>query len=565
MGKPTQLSLFDKQVEEKPALEKESAANDELPKTYKGIYAMHKYWAKKPHNLIANFIKRFSSPGDIVIDTFCGSGVTVIESVRLKRRAIGVDINPIAILITQMGLSPVDIEILKQCFSTLKTEIKPTIDNLYRTECPKCGNPDANVTHTIWENDHPNEVWYECSQCKTRKGIRAANEDDRKAASEPIEPPRWHPTTRLVENARINAKANMRVSDLFTKRALVGLSLLFESINQIEDENIRSVMRFCFNAALPQASNMVFVIRRRGKTTGTDGKGKAEVGSWVVGYWVPKEHFEINAWRCFENRFKRVTRGKKEVNSVIPSSAVKCSDYAHLSRVREGHWVYTGTATELPIPAESVDYALVDPPHGNRMLYLELSLMWNSWLGYDSDWGNEIIISESRRRKKDIDDYRKRIKTAFEELWRVLKPNKYGSVVFNSLDDETWLSLLNTCLAAGFEIKEIQPLAYSAHSVIQDTRKQALKTDFVITCQKKVPRHVSTVVFVDGDSELLHSKISEFMRDCTNGAETYQVLNHLFFTSIPMGKIFRISQILKALEDKFKYTKGRWYLHKSDR
>ncbi|MEA3340245.1 MAG: DNA methyltransferase, partial [Chloroflexota bacterium] len=69
---------------------------DKLPKTYKGIYAMHKYWSKKPYNLIADYIERFSSPGDIVLDSFCGSGVTVVESVRLGRRAIGIDINPVA-------------------------------------------------------------------------------------------------------------------------------------------------------------------------------------------------------------------------------------------------------------------------------------------------------------------------------------------------------------------------------------------------------------------------------------------------------------------------------------
>jgi len=35
------------------------------------------------------------------------------------------------------------------------------------------------------------------------------------------------------------------------------------------------------------------------------------VGSWVIGYWIPKENFEINVWNCFENRYRRIIKAKK--------------------------------------------------------------------------------------------------------------------------------------------------------------------------------------------------------------------------------------------------------------
>jgi hypothetical protein len=532
---------------------------ENLPKTYKGLYAMHKYWSKKPYNLIANYIKRFSSPGDIVIDSFCGSGVTVIESVRLGRRAIGIDINPIAVLITQMGLSHVDIQALQRDFNTLKKEVKPIIDALYKTKCLRCESPGAIVTHTIWEDGQPKEIWYECSQCGERKGIRGGLTNDLQAAYHPTKPPSWYPTTQLIENSRINAKADMQVSDLFTPRALVGLSLLLERIRQIKGDDARSVLEFCFNASLPQASKMVFVIRRRGKTSGSNNQSRAEVGSWVIGYWVPSEHFEINVWRCFENRFKRVRKGKKEVNAVIPASSVQCFSFEDINQVKEGYWVEQGTATDLPIPDSTIDYALVDPPHGNRMLYLELSLMWNSWLGLRCDWGQEIVVSESKSRQKDIQDYRERLTISLSELWRILKPEKYVSIVFNSLDDDTWLSLLNACLAVGFAIQEIQSLAYSANSVIQDTRKQALKTDLVITCQKQIPRQPREVEFSNGGSELAN-EISDCLTQCANGAETYEILNYLFVSGVPTGRVYRVSTILSTLETSFNFKKGRWYL-----
>jgi adenine-specific DNA methylase len=541
-------------------------ASTEIPETYKGLYAMHKYWSKKPHNLVANYIERFSAPNDIVIDSFCGSGVTVIESVRLRRRAIGFDINPIALLITDMGLTQIDIQQLKACFNAIQHDLAPLFGSLYRTACLKCGNPNALMTHTIWEKDRPQEIWYTCPQCRTRKDIKPASEDDLKAANDPPKLSGWYPTDELVVNSRINARPGMRVSDLFTQRAIVGLAALFERLQQVQDEKIRVVMEFCFSAALPQASNLVFVIRRRGKTTNQVNRGKAEVGSWVIGYWMPVEHFEINVWRCFESRFERIIKGKQEVNTTIPTSVVKCASFEELSQVKEGYWTQTGTATELPLPDNQVDYAFIDPPHGNRIPYLELSLIWNAWLGLKNNWEDEIIISEAKNRQKDILDYRRRLMGAFNELWRVLKPDKCISIAFNTLDDETWLSLLEACLEAGFELLEIKPLAYSARSVVQDNRKNALKTDFVITCKKRVPKKVNPIQLNDSDDyHPLKQEISDCLAHLEEGAETYQILNHLYITDIPTERIFRVSQILKVLENEFTSVDGRWYLNISAR
>jgi SAM-dependent methyltransferase len=554
------LPLFDQVIGESEDIK--NPKRESVPMqadTYKGIYAIHKYWSKKPHNLVADYIERFSKPSDLVIDSFCGSGITTIESVRLKRRAIGIDINPIATLITKVSVTPIDVTELKRAFKTLENELAGVINELYYTECPQCKNPKAIVTHTIWNNGSPIEVWYSCSQCKIEKGIKPASDNDMRMASNlSNKPTHWYPTNELIPNARINAKKGMRVCDLFTPRALVGLSLLLENIRKIEDINIRRSLELCFTASLPQASRMVFVIRRRGKNNGEQREPRTEVGSWVIGYWIPKEHFEINVWRCFENRFRRMLTGSEEINLVIPPLAKDCSSFEQLTQVQEGYWVSTGTATNLDISSDSIDYAFVDPPHGNRIPYLELSLMWNAWLGSDSDWQNEIIISEARSRNKDIDDYGEHLLVAFRELWRILKPNKYVSIAFNSLDDDTWFSLLNICVKAGFSVVEIKPLEYSARSVVQDNRNNALKTDFVITCQKHQPQESGRVIF-DCDQNNLETKLSELFLSFPNGAETYEILNSLFTNSILEGKVYRISQIMATLEKKYFLKNHHWH------
>ena len=45
--------------------------------------------------------------------------------------------------------------------------------------------------------------------------------------------PKWYPTTAMFENSRINVGHGQTVDDLFTPRALVGLSLILEEINKI--------------------------------------------------------------------------------------------------------------------------------------------------------------------------------------------------------------------------------------------------------------------------------------------------------------------------------------------
>ena len=126
--------------------------------------------------------------------------------------------------------------------------------------------------------------------------------------------------------------------------------------------------------------------------------------------------------------------------------------------------------------------------------------------------------------------------------------------------DKTWLSLLNTLLAAGFAIKEITPLEYSARSVVQDTRKNALKTDFVITCQKQAQESVKQIAFGYSEKELLVA-MKDYLRSRKNEAETYEIMNHLLVTTIPTGIIFKVSQIIETIKNIATFNNGRWQLN----
>lgn len=142
------------------------------------MYLMHKYWARKPHNVVAEYIKHYTKEGDIVLDPFCGSGPTPIEAIKLGRKGIGVDLSPISTFVTRMTSIPVDINQIKSTFEEIKNNCKSEINDLYKTKCGKCGG-EAIILATIWdrEKDNPIEIRYYCGACKKRNAKKPDDED----------------------------------------------------------------------------------------------------------------------------------------------------------------------------------------------------------------------------------------------------------------------------------------------------------------------------------------------------------------------------------------------------
>jgi len=529
--------------------------------TYKGIYALHKYWSKKPHNVVRHFILKYTNEDEIVLDPFCGSGISIIESLLTNRKAIGIDINPSAIFITKQTLSKISIRDIENEFKRLRERVESKINSLYRV-VRKDGVYIG--THFIWENGKLVEVWYKKNR---RKVIDTPSEEDVKLATsfsyETI--PYFYPKEKLFYNPRINANKDTKVYNLFTPRNLLALSILWKEINAINDENIRAFFKFCFTASVGQASNMVFVVKRRGKFNGKTRKSpKKEVGSWVIGYWIPKEHFEINVWNCFENRYKKILKAKKiqnKMNYIVREGSkiedLLFSDYNLLLFKKPVQDVLKD------FPDNSIDYVITDPPHGDRQPYLELSLMWNSWLEEHPEYNKEIVVSDSKERNKNKEDYFQLLKEVFQEIERVLKHGRYFSLMFNSLDDNTWINLFSIINNLNFELIDIETFEYSAGSVVQDTRAGGLKTDFILTFRKILlmdkDKNKIDVISINHEKDNIIELIEKYIQNSGNhGKYTYQIINYLTIYFIKQTKLFKLSDLFKLLQKEFKRDGNLW-------
>src|SRR5438874_2799738 len=72
------------------------------------VYDAHTYHTKVPPSGIAQLIEYYTKPGDVVLDPFCGSGMTGVAAAPLGRRVLLSDISPAAVFIARHLNSPID-------------------------------------------------------------------------------------------------------------------------------------------------------------------------------------------------------------------------------------------------------------------------------------------------------------------------------------------------------------------------------------------------------------------------------------------------------------------------
>src|SRR5207245_2629997 len=76
----------------------------------RGDWAVHSgdYRGNWPPQIPRNLIKRYTQPGDLVLDAFAGGGTTLIEAWLLGRPSIGLDVSRLAMQTTIAKLAEME-------------------------------------------------------------------------------------------------------------------------------------------------------------------------------------------------------------------------------------------------------------------------------------------------------------------------------------------------------------------------------------------------------------------------------------------------------------------------
>lgn len=403
-----------------------------------------------------------------MLDPFVGYGSLARECSSLGLNFTGFDINPTAIRLSKFLAATPSSSELSCAFSVLESECKSKIISSYKID-----GTDVVATHYLWEVNELKEVW--TSGPRRKRIISTPSSKDLALfhSFDHYDVKHIRPV-QIFDNSRINAKSSLDLTAFFTQRALRNIDILLQQIHAINDATLRDAFLLSLTSAIGQMSRMVFAISGRGKMQGTQ-NGRVEVGSWVIGYWRPKLHFEINVWNCFERRVRKLISACQEVETAFAQANDLGSGSVCL---RQGD----SLDLLLDVSDGSVDLIITDPPHGDRIPYLELSELWNAILQEDVDFDNEIIVSNAKGRGKTAADYKARMEGVFAQLRRVLKPGGLLIVLFNSRKDADWDNMTSiiddTSDSSGVEYIGCFDCAYSAGSVVQDNRSGGLKSDF---------------------------------------------------------------------------------------
>lgn len=341
-------------------------------------FGVHGYFTKQAFEILQKYIENFTKPGDIVLDPFGGTGVTLIEALIKNRDAIHVDLNPLSVFWVSTLILPVSVNKLVEAFDSVTKK--------FRRLKPET---EQQIADALGRYSYP-------------KGIGLAKSAD----------------VRTIEK-------------LFSDLQLAQLALLRHLILEIKDEGIRDHLLLSFSSSLNKF-NLTFHYT---KSTGGGDSGAFR----YYRYRIAKRPGQLELMPVFHTKFKRLLGAKEELSKLIRGNA--------------NGTVVKGSATNLEFIAdESVDYIYTDPPYGDKIQYLDLSVMFNAWLNLEvSEDDYELEAIEGGEHNKTKADYSDLIGQSIAEMFRVLKFDRWMSFVFQHQKPAYWHLIVEAAEKAGFE------------------------------------------------------------------------------------------------------------------
>ena len=455
-----------------------------IAKTHPPEYRIQKYWARKPSNVISEYIKEYFNSSDYLIDPFSGSGVFLAEAKKLNIEATGFDINPCAVELCHFTIFPPEKDFFIKKVTSILSLIEAKYSQSYKyrdrkikyfvhevkSKCSKCSE-----INTLSNSTRKGNRNY-CSSCDTKVSFNMEKScgsiiseiilDDKSSITDKAEIKFVLSQFKsgntlfcdrpLIINRRILAFKGMKVSDLIHDRNINVLNFVYNEIDKIEQKNLKRSVRFFFTSCVVQLTKLLPY--RNSLTTG----GPA----WSIpGFWVAPKHLECNPINSFHNRLKKVEKAidslhRNFTNSIKPVEIINSPFQIGLSKVKDN----------------SVSGFFFDPPYGDNVPYLEFSQIWNAFYEKIEDYSNEIIVSDRIEYVSKWAKYRKDLQQCISLFRKKLKPSGKVILTFNNVEPEAWLSILNPFLKENFKLINV---AYQIPAVISSKAQLSKNTSYV--------------------------------------------------------------------------------------
>lgn len=201
--------------------------NSENGKTNYLTHNFHTYPAKYIPQIPRYFIEKYTEEGDIVYDPFLGCGTTLVECKLLNRNGIGVDLNPIATLVSKVKTQPLktsEINVIQNFIEKLKSN-NLRVDNFYEKYSKQNTNDFTNKDHWFQKNVQI-ELSYLKKQINNIKNETIENFLNVCMSSIIVEISNQESDTRYVaKNKQIQ---NFKTFDVFIRKCLMMIDRIIE-------------------------------------------------------------------------------------------------------------------------------------------------------------------------------------------------------------------------------------------------------------------------------------------------------------------------------------------------
>jgi DNA modification methylase len=490
------------------------------------IYNAHPYHTKVPPSVIEEYVEHFTTPGDVVLDMFAGSGMTGVACQNAKsgeRVALLFDIStvathiaagfnaPVADNIESMILEMIDQvqEDLGWMYLTRVEDQTADIEFLLRSQVLGC--PDCDAEYVFWN------VAYQRSSSEFLKKYKCPNCDAviDKRASRLIYESRADPVARTVRKFLKYVPVLIRYrtltergwkavdkADLQLLRRIEGAGTVDwfprETMMESEQPWNRWGDKWRAGTSAFQYVHEFYEARTLKALARFMSIANANPGT-LMGRWVFTAAHQYTNRMCRLHVSNFVKGGGGLVDKplggtlYLPSLSIETNAIRRLklrSRVqkvlslRRGTcFISTASATNLHgVNDNSVDYIFTDPPFGENLAYSELNFGWESWLGVKTNNMLEAIVSKHSR--KGLHDYEQLMTSALREAYRVLKPGGWVTIVFHNSKNTVWNAIQQGISASGFVIADVRLLSKGKGSSNAVNMAGAMDKDLAISAYK---------------------------------------------------------------------------------
>jgi len=299
--------------------------------------------------------------------------------------------------------------------------------------------------------------------------------------------------------------------DFFNPRQLLGLGFLLKGILQIEDPIVQEQMLCLFSSTL-EFNNLFCSFK---------GEGTGAVRHMFSNHILKPERtpLENSIWgtnkssgtfsTLFESRLLRAKRylddpfevtleidlfgnstGSAKVTASQPIRPNLARTWDELTSSAQGALILNGDSAVLPIPDNTIDAVITDPPYFDFVHYSELSDFFFAWLApvlkdryhwfarYDSSHQGEV-------QQKDPRAFASQLCKVLTECRRVLKDDGVLAFSFHHSRSEGWAAIYEAVTNAGFEVVSAHPVHAELRAASpKSAAKNPISLDAILVCRK---------------------------------------------------------------------------------